>query len=51
VLLANDGDRVITSDPDDLAPLARAADVDIELVTPVTRYRHFDGERDVLSVR
>lgn len=34
VLLANDGDRVITSDPDDLAPLARAADVDIELVTP-----------------
>jgi predicted nucleic acid-binding protein len=34
VLLANDGDRVITSDPDDLAPLARAADLDIELVTP-----------------
>lgn len=33
VLLANDGDRVITSDPDDLAPLARAADLDIELVT------------------
>jgi hypothetical protein len=34
VLLANDGDRIITSDPDDLAPLARAADVDVELVTP-----------------
>jgi len=34
VLLANDGDRVITSDPDDLAPLARAADLDVELVTP-----------------
>ena len=34
VLLANDGDRVITSDPDDLAPLARAADLDIELVIP-----------------
>lgn len=34
VLLANDGDRVITSDPQDLAPLARAADLDVELVTP-----------------
>jgi hypothetical protein len=34
VLLANDGDRVITSDPDDLAPLARAADLDIEIVKP-----------------
>lgn len=34
VLLANDGDRVITSDPDDLAPLARAADLDIEIVRP-----------------
>jgi predicted nucleic acid-binding protein len=34
VLLANDGDRVITSDPDDLAPLARAADLDVELVMP-----------------
>lgn len=34
VLLANDGDRVITSDPDDLAPLARAADLVVELVTP-----------------
>jgi hypothetical protein len=34
VLLASDGDRIITSDPRDLAPLARAADVDVELVTP-----------------
>lgn len=34
VLLANDGDRIITSDPQDLAPLARAADLDVELVTP-----------------
>jgi hypothetical protein len=34
VLLANDGDQVITSDPDDLAPLARAADLDVELVRP-----------------
>jgi hypothetical protein len=34
VLLASDGDRVITSDPDDLAPLARAADLDVEIVTP-----------------
>ena len=34
VLLANDGDRIITSDPSDLAPLARAADIDVELVTP-----------------
>lgn len=34
VLLANDGDRVITSDPDDLARLARAADLDVELVAP-----------------
>lgn len=33
VLLANEGDRIITSDPDDLAPLARAADLDVELVT------------------
>jgi hypothetical protein len=32
VLLANDGDRIVTSDPDDLALLARAADLDIELV-------------------
>jgi hypothetical protein len=34
VLLANDGDRIVTSDPDDLAPLARAADLDVELVRP-----------------
>jgi hypothetical protein len=34
VLLANDGDRIITSDPLDLAPLARAADLDVELVSP-----------------
>lgn len=34
VLLANDGDRIITSDPGGLAPLARAADIDIELVRP-----------------
>jgi hypothetical protein len=34
VLLANDGDQIITSDPQDLAPLARAADRDIELVLP-----------------
>jgi len=34
VLLANDGDQIITSDPDDLAPLARAADLDVELVRP-----------------
>lgn len=34
VLLANDGDQIITSDPDDLAPLARAADLDVELIKP-----------------
>jgi hypothetical protein len=34
VLLAQDGDRILTSDPDDLAPLARAADLDVELVRP-----------------
>ncbi len=34
VLLANDGDRIITSDPGDLARLARAADIEIELVRP-----------------
>jgi hypothetical protein len=32
VLLAHDGDRIITSDPDDLVPLARAADLDVEVV-------------------
>lgn len=34
VLLANDGDRIITSDPDDLGSLARAADLDVDLITP-----------------
>lgn len=34
VLLANDGDQVITSDPDDIAHLARAADLDVELIRP-----------------
>jgi hypothetical protein len=34
VLLAEDGDRIITSDPEDIAPLARAADLDVELVVP-----------------
>ena len=34
VLLAQDGDRIITADPEDLAPLARAADLDVELVVP-----------------
>lgn len=34
VLLANDGDQIITSDPDDIAPLARAADLDVDLVRP-----------------
>jgi hypothetical protein len=34
VLLASDGDRIITSDPEDLAPLARAADLDVELLRP-----------------
>ncbi len=32
VLLADDGDRVVTSDQDDLATLAAAAGLDIELV-------------------
>jgi hypothetical protein len=34
VVLAHDGDRIITSDPEDLALLARAADLDVELVEP-----------------
>ena len=34
VLLASDGNRIITSDPEDLAPLARAADLDVELARP-----------------
>ena len=33
VLLANDGDQIVTSDPDDLEVLARAGDRDVELVT------------------
>lgn len=32
VLLADDGDRIVTSDPGDLAALATAAGLDIELV-------------------
>lgn len=32
VLLAHDGDQVVTSDPDDLEHLARVADRDIDLV-------------------
>jgi len=34
VLLADDGDDIVTSDPDDLAFLAAAADRDIELIRP-----------------
>jgi hypothetical protein len=33
VLLARDGDHVVTSDPDDLEPLARAAGCHVEIVT------------------
>jgi hypothetical protein len=33
VLLATDGDRVLTSDPEDLRRLATAAELDIELVS------------------
>jgi hypothetical protein len=32
VLLARDGDEIVTSDADDLIPLAVAAEVDIEIV-------------------
>jgi len=32
VLLAHDGDRIVTSDPDDLARLAAAADRHVEIV-------------------
>jgi predicted nucleic acid-binding protein len=32
VLLARDGDHIITSDPDDLEPLARAADRHVEII-------------------
>ena len=34
VLLARDGDRIITSDFDDLEPLMTAADLDVEVVRP-----------------
>lgn len=34
VLLASDGDEIVTSDPDDLALLAAAADKDLEVVRP-----------------
>jgi hypothetical protein len=33
VLLANDGDTVVTSDPDDLVPLAEASGIHLELVS------------------
>jgi hypothetical protein len=32
VLLAEDGDMILTSDPDDLEPLARAAGVHVDIV-------------------
>jgi len=32
ILLANDGDTVVTSDPDDLVPLAEASGIHLELV-------------------
>lgn len=32
VLLADDGDYIVTSDPDDIAPLARAAGRHVELI-------------------
>jgi hypothetical protein len=32
VLLANDGDQIVTSDLEDIEPLARAADRDVEIV-------------------
>jgi hypothetical protein len=34
VLLASDGDDIVTSDPEDLEPLARAADRHVEIVRP-----------------
>lgn len=34
VLLANDGDTIVTSDPKDITALARAADLDVEIVKP-----------------
>jgi hypothetical protein len=32
VLLADDGDVILTSDPDDIEPLAVAANLDVEIV-------------------
>ena len=32
VLLAQDGDNILTSDPDDIEPLARAAGRDVEVI-------------------
>ena len=32
VLLASDGDEILTSDPDDLLPLARAADLHVDII-------------------
>ncbi|HWE69231.1 MAG TPA: hypothetical protein VG205_02650 [Acidimicrobiales bacterium] len=34
VLMANDGDEIITSDPEDLRPLAVATGIHVELVHP-----------------
>jgi hypothetical protein len=34
VLMAMDGDDIITSDPDDLRPLAAASGIHVELVRP-----------------
>lgn len=33
VLLARDGDQILTSDPDDIEPLARASGCHVEIVT------------------
>ncbi len=32
VLLANDGDHILTSDPDDIEPLARASGYHVEII-------------------
>ncbi len=32
VLLAEDGDQIATSDPDDIAHLARAADLEVDII-------------------
>jgi hypothetical protein len=34
VLVAEDGDRIVTSDPDDLRSLAAASGRDVELIEP-----------------